>query len=216
MKSDTLAMLALARERYPDLPLYLLGESMGGAVALYSLTGRDTPADGIILIAPGVWSWRLINLLIKPALWLTAIIIPGEKVSDKTMKFESSDNKDVLTAMSEDPYVFKETRMDAAYGLGRMVRRGMKAAPGISVPTLLVYGENDELIPTEIMQKLWDKLPTEIRAKKHYLDGYHLLLRDCQAGVVWNDILEFLADRAGRELNLDTPASLCPPSLSNE
>ncbi|MEE8294513.1 MAG: alpha/beta hydrolase, partial [Sphingomonadales bacterium] len=122
----------------------------------------------------------------------------------------------VRMAMSEDPYVLKKTRIDAAYGLARMARNGMKAAPGIRVPTFLLYGENDELVPTKISQKLWDKLPADIRAQKHYPDGYHLLLRDCQAGVVWNDILDFLAEKAGHELTLNAPEPFCQASLSGE
>ena len=216
LKSDALAMLALARGRYPDLPIYLMGESMGGALALYTLAERDTPASGAILVAPGVWHWQLVNLILKPALWLSANLISGKKISDQTLDFESSDNIDVLSAMSEDPFVRKKTRMDAIYGLARIARHGMKAAPGIRVPIFLIYGKNDDLVPTKISRKLWDKLPTGLKTQKHYQDGYHLLLRDCQAGMVWNDILAFLAENTGHEITFGDPEPLCQPALSSE
>jgi alpha-beta hydrolase superfamily lysophospholipase len=45
------------RRRHPGVPLYVLGESMGAAVAMLALA-RPTapPVDGLILVAPAVWN----------------------------------------------------------------------------------------------------------------------------------------------------------------
>lgn len=44
------------RKIHPDVPLYVLGESMGGAVTMVTMAGSNPPdVDGIILVAPAVW-----------------------------------------------------------------------------------------------------------------------------------------------------------------
>jgi alpha-beta hydrolase superfamily lysophospholipase len=49
----------LIRERHPGIPVYLVGESMGGAIALTALgTDDPPPADGVVLAAPAVRGWR--------------------------------------------------------------------------------------------------------------------------------------------------------------
>ena len=45
------------RRRHPGVPLYVLGMSMGGAVALVAMAAPDPPeVDGLILVAPAVWA----------------------------------------------------------------------------------------------------------------------------------------------------------------
>ena len=62
----------LLREHYAGVPLYLLGESMGGAVVLTSLTSTPLDVDGTILVAPAVWTRDSMPLLQRLALWLGA------------------------------------------------------------------------------------------------------------------------------------------------
>jgi len=59
-------MSRVLHARYPHLPVYLFGESMGGALVVVSVTGAagaEKPAvDGIILMAPAVWGLSLIHI----------------------------------------------------------------------------------------------------------------------------------------------------------
>lgn len=54
--ADLVTMTALLRERYAGIPLYLLGESMGGAVVLTSLASTPLDIEGIVLVAQAVWT----------------------------------------------------------------------------------------------------------------------------------------------------------------
>jgi acylglycerol lipase len=56
MVDDASEAVAALRARYPGVPTYLIGESMGGAVAIAATTGPHPAAvDGVILVAPAVW-----------------------------------------------------------------------------------------------------------------------------------------------------------------
>ena len=57
LAADLTAVTAALQRRHPELPLYIVGESMGGAVALAALGSDDPPqTDGAVLVAPAAWS----------------------------------------------------------------------------------------------------------------------------------------------------------------
>ena len=63
LRGDLDDFVEAARAKHPGVPVYALGESMGGAVVLTALASNTPPhADGVILVAPAVWSrdrWSL-------------------------------------------------------------------------------------------------------------------------------------------------------------
>ena len=97
------------------------------------------------------------------------------------------------------------------------MKHGMKAAPEIEIPTFLVTGDKDDLVPVKMSRRLWDKLPEDLKTRETYNSGYHLLLRDCQAEAVWRDILVFVAGTAGRKIEISGELlPVCQPSSSSE
>ncbi|MFN4090769.1 MAG: alpha/beta fold hydrolase, partial [Alphaproteobacteria bacterium] len=71
--ADARDAIALLRARYPDTPLFAMGESMGATVLLVALTGPEAPdVDGAILLAPAVWSAERMPWLYRATLALAA------------------------------------------------------------------------------------------------------------------------------------------------
>ena len=74
---DLAEAVLLLRERYPALPLYVLGESMGGAVALAGLgQGKVAGVDRLLLAAPAVRGGVPLRELHDLALRLGALALP--------------------------------------------------------------------------------------------------------------------------------------------
>jgi alpha-beta hydrolase superfamily lysophospholipase len=186
------------RARYPGVPLYLLGDSMGGAVVVAAMTGSEAPpADGIILVAPAVWARSAMPLTHRVALWIGAHTVPWMDVSGRGLGIQASDNIEMLRALGRDPLVIKETRVDAVHGLVDLMDRALAAAPRLRVPALLLYGEKDEVIPAAPILRFWRDLPAAERPHQRralYADGWHMLLRDLEARVVLDDIVQWIAD----------------------
>jgi alpha-beta hydrolase superfamily lysophospholipase len=73
------------RRRHPETPFFVLGESMGGAVALVAAaTDGGLPADGLILSAPAVRGRATMSVLERSGLWLSARTVPGLTVSGRS------------------------------------------------------------------------------------------------------------------------------------
>lgn len=194
MISDLRSMISAVRERQPDIPLYLLGHSMGGAVVMATLAA-DSEArgavDGTILVAPAVWGWSTLNPFYKVGLWLSAHIVPGRNVSGRGLEITPSDNIEMLRALGRDPLVIKDTRIDAVYGLVNLMDRAYLDAPRLDGPVLLLYGARDEIIPGKPVDAVRRRLNGLSRSIV-YENGYHMLLRDLQSETVWRDILDWI------------------------
>jgi alpha-beta hydrolase superfamily lysophospholipase len=208
---DARTVAALLRQAHPGLPLYLLGESMGGAVAMSVLAETPAAADGAALVAAAVWGRATMNPLQRAALWLLAHSLPGLRLSGRGLGITASDNEAMLRALGEDPLVIKEARADALWGLTHLMDRALSAAPGLTVPTLVLYGERDEIIPRRPFCRMLSALPASARVAI-YPSGYHLLTRDLEAKVVLADVATWLAGPAAplpSGLDADGRQALC-------
>jgi len=196
LSADLVAMTALLREQYAGVPLYLLGESMGGAVLLTSLASAPIDVDGIVLLSPAVWSRSNMPYYQRFALWVAVNTFPGVQLTGKGLDIHPSDNIDMLRALGRDDLVIKATRIDALYGISNLMDRAMLASNNASGNILLLYGEQDEIIPApptcELFEKLSSSSSTRLTAVT-YEHGYHMLTRDLQAAVVLEDIATWIA-----------------------
>jgi len=216
LAADAATATQILRRLYPRTPLYLLGESMGGAVAVVAMTGESgTPVpdvDGVVLTAPAVWGRPTMDLLPRVALWAGVRLMPGLTLTGRGLDIKPSDNIPMLRALGRDPLVIKATRIDTIYGLVDLMDAALASAPLLQAPLFVMYGAKDEIIPKPPIQRFVGSLPAEPHRRRRlawYEDGYHMLLRDLEAPVVIADVASWVlapaaplpsgADRAAAE-----------------
>jgi len=188
-KNDLSGMVKEIRRLYPNVPLYLLGESMGGAVTIATMAGKDPPlVDGVILIAPAVWGRRTMPWYQRWLLDFAAHTFPWMELTGKGLKVVPTDNIEVRRAISRDPLFIRATRIDSIYGLTNLMDEALLNAERLKVPTLVQYGKRDQIIPKEPTLLMLEKMPPTTR-KSFYADGYHMLLRDLQREKPLSDII---------------------------
>jgi acylglycerol lipase len=185
--ADVKQSVALLKKRYPHTPLYLLGESMGGAVGIVA----NVPSvNGLILVAPAVWKP---NPLLQATLWMMAHTVPGKKLTGEDLKILASDNIEMLNAMWLDTLVIKATRVDAIYGLVELMGDAYEQAGEVQTPTLLLHGDHDEVISREPVKAVAQRYSAPLKII-YYPSGYHMLLRDLEGKKVTHDILKWMAE----------------------
>lgn len=181
-----------AGKRYPGTPIYILGESMGGAVAIVALTGPGFPqVDGIILVAPAVWGAEAMSPVYRGTLWLAAHTLPEYTLTGRDLKILATDNLPLLSSMSLDPLIIKSTRIDTVYGLVELMGMAYERIPEITGPTLLLYGAKDQVIPRAAVEHAASRFTNSPRSA-YYPAGYHMLMRDLEGKVVMRDIASWI------------------------
>ncbi|HEY1613867.1 MAG TPA: alpha/beta hydrolase [Rhizomicrobium sp.] len=197
LRTDLDDFVDAVRNKYPGVPVYALGESMGGAVVLTALASDRPPhADGVILVSPAVWSRQDMPLSYRVVLWLGAHTIPWMHVSGEGLKIWATDNMAVLRKLAHDPVYQHQARVDQVHGLVDLMDQA-RAAPRhlhTDTPILDLYGGNDQVIPREPMEATAKELGDRATVIR-YPNGYHMLLRDLAGETVWNDILNWIAKR---------------------
>lgn len=201
MREDVRQVLHEIRRMNPEMPLYLLGKSMGGAMAMTVMTGDAVPdVDGTILVAPGIWARDTMPWYQRWALAVGVRMAPSWTVSAEGLSVRPSDNTEMLREWGRDPLVIIETRIDAIYGLGNLMDQGLAAAPDIHGDTLILYGENDEVIPPRPTCRMLQALPSQDAVNWRFVlypEGWHMLTRDLQQERVHADIAAWMLDRDG-------------------
>ncbi|NKE45073.1 alpha/beta hydrolase [Roseomonas frigidaquae] len=205
LAEDAATAARLLRARHPGLPLFLMGESMGGAVAVVAGTSADPPpVDGYVLLAPALWGRASMNAVMRGGLWVAARTMPILGFQGGVGGIVASDNMAALRRLGRDPLVLRSTRVDAAVGLVDLMDAATAALPTCCrdaaqrpVPVLLLYGDKDSLIPARPVRRALNALPPDspVRIGIHE-EGFHLLLTDSNRAAVVGDILAFTADPA--------------------
>jgi len=196
LAGDAIAVSRILRLLYPGRPLYLLGESMGGAVAV--LAAPTALPDGVILSAPAVWGRATMALVPRLALFAGVRLFPDMVLTGSDLHIRASDNLPMLKALAQDPLVLKGARIDTIYGLVDLMDDAFAAAPRLTAPTLFLYGAHDEVIPRPPIAQFVAHLPPDRGHKRrlaYYPHGYHMLLRDLDGAAVAADVASWVLDR---------------------
>lgn len=198
MTADLRAAAKAVRKIHPHVPTHVVGVSMGGAVTMAALS--QGPLDGVesvILVAPAVWGREHMNVFQRGALWLLSNTLPWFPLTGEGLNVQPSDNIPMLRALSRDPKLIRETRVDAVKGLVDLMDKAYEAAPTLNrTPVLITYGLKDEIVPREPTQDVMRRLPRGNGNRLALYDGgYHMMLRDTGAKTIWKDIVAWIVDR---------------------
>ena len=221
MMEDARAAVTAVRARHPETPLYLFGESMGGAVVMTLMAGPAPPeVEGLILSAPAVWGRSAMPWYQVAALWMAVRTFPERRLTGSGLGIKASDNAPMLAALGRDPQVIKATRIDAVWGLVNLMDEAMAAAPHVNARRLILYGEHDQLVPPGAIGEMLARLPSNDPGRQRfalYPEGWHMLTRDLQADVVWRDIAAWISDPGSplpSAADARGAAASCPESTS--
>ena len=198
MREDLRTAVQLVKAEHPNAMLAVIGISMGGAMTMTAF-GSDRPPEGVdrvVLSGPGLRGWGSIPVVQRLALWTSVRVRPGWIVRPpRFVKIEPSDNVDMLRRLWSDPLGIRTNKIEQVHGVVTLMENAHKAAPALpaDTPMLLTYGARDIVIPKRGVRRTVRRLPEHVRTA-YYPDGYHMLLRDLQAEVVFEDVLSFLRD----------------------
>ena len=192
LAGDAREAIQLIGDRHQGLPVYILGESMGGAVAVIALTEGSAPeVAGLILVAPAVRGGRHINRFYRAILYVGKHLTPALTLSGRWSGVTLSDNREAVDVIRSDPLVVQKSRFDTLNGIVDLMDEALEASSKLHHPILLLYGLNDEIVSKSAVCDFL-ALPAEKPVTVFYPKGYHLLLRDRQRDIVLRDITAWL------------------------
>jgi alpha-beta hydrolase superfamily lysophospholipase len=139
--------LVALRSIAPGRPVVLFGHSLGGLISLgYVLDGRARP-DLLVLSAPAIgakiplWQRLLVGSLRRVA--------PGMLLANRLDTNDLSSDAEVRERYVSDPLNQHKSTVRFAHAAFGEQRRVAAAVDRLSLPTLVVHGELDRLVPMQ-------------------------------------------------------------------
>lgn len=176
------------RSAHPGLPLALLGESMGGAVALAAAT--EAEVDALVLSAPAVRGDLSDRQLDDLALRLAALALPWLSV-----EVEQGGRPWLLPGeakrFAEDPLIIRELSAGTYEGLIELANRAIDVSRAKTRPALVLHGGLDTALPRQVVDVLMSRLGASATLET-YPERHHLLLHERGIEEVVDDILRWL------------------------
>ena len=133
--------------------------------------------------------------LYRTLLTVMSHIAPDLELTGSGLGIQASDNIPMLMTLGRDPLFIKATRVVVIDGLVRLMDEARRVAPHLETPTFVLIGEHDQIIPPAAQWTFVRQIGTASCAVAAYPNGWHLLLRDLDRRLVWNDILAWIGRR---------------------
>lgn len=196
MVADVREMVAHLQQARPSVPLYLSGESMGGAVLMVLMAQPNAPhVAGTLLLAPAVWN---LSSLATAPLGVLSTLAPSAFIPEQSVPVHvvASDNRAALIRLYYDPLTLHATRWQALQGLVTLMQQAAHSASALHGPIFCAYGDKDQLVPANAMAAAWQAMQHTQPATSARLDlitgGHHLLLRDHNGPLVMHDMVSWM------------------------
>ncbi|SDN11300.1 Lysophospholipase, alpha-beta hydrolase superfamily [Geodermatophilus siccatus] len=181
---DARTLTGLAQAQHPGRPLVLMGHSGGGVAALLLAQRSPDLAQALVVSAPPA----------QPLPWVEDLVEGGADEVDAPDPAEAfSTHPEYLQALRTDPLVHRGPVPPQT--LEAVVRSWSAVATGLaegrpSIPTLVLHGEADPVVPVEDSRALVARLP---RATLRTFPGdLHDVLNEHDRDAVHDVVAEFV------------------------
>ncbi|XP_032123860.1 monoglyceride lipase isoform X1 [Sapajus apella] len=176
---DVLQHVDSVQKDYPGLPVFLLGHSMGGAIAILTAAERPGHFAGMVLISPLVLANPESATTFKVlAAKVLNLVLPNLSLGPIDSSVLSR-NKTEVDIYNSDPLICR-AGLKVCFGIQLLnaVSRVERALPKLTVPFLLLQGSADRLCDSKGAYLLMESAKSQDKTLKIYEGAYHVLHKE--------------------------------------
>jgi len=189
---DIDSLLAETRRRFPDVPHFLMGHSMGGGILFNYRQARELPQIiGYIVTAPLLRLTQSAPEILRPIMTALRKLLPnfafGQKVNGKDISTLPSEAK----AYEEDALVHGQISPALALDMIDYGEAALEQAPNWRGPLLLMHGEADRVTDCDASIAFKAKAGDEVTLRT-FENAFHEIHNDVCRDHVYNEIIAFI------------------------
>ena len=193
---DLLSVLSKIQDNEKNIPVFILGHSMGGAISTILASGAGNNIKGLILSGASIRIDGGVSGFVKSISKVIAFFVPYLPLVEFAVE-----------GISRDPEVIESYKKDLLNYNGkvraRMGREMLRSEEliteellsKISVPTLILHGEKDPLVNPECSQIIYSNISSKDKELKILDNLYHEILNEPEKDEVLEIIGKWLDTR---------------------
>lgn len=197
LSEDLAAVLVATRSTLPtNLPLILVGHSLGGLVAASVVMRGMARVDGLVLSSPALDAGM--NPLQKFLVAVLPRILPDLRVGNGLNADFLSHDPQVVHAYRHDPLVHDRISARLARYIAEEGEAAIAAAARWPVPTLLIYAGQDRLVSPAGSRRFAAAAPAGRVRARCFDDLYHEIFNEVDAQPVFAELDSWLDQQVPR------------------
>lgn len=185
------------RDSYAERPLFLLGESMGGGIAIHFAAEYPNDIDAAISSVPGAErkkeGWRIATTAFH-------LVTDSEKpfnVGDELID-SMTDESTLRHRLNADPDGRKHFSARELMEFNKFMQTNAKLAAGVNVPVFITQGDKDPLVKETSTIKIFHSIKTDNRSLLLLGSSEHLIF---EANQFSDALLDGICDWLKRQSN---------------
>jgi acylglycerol lipase len=190
--ADLSSFVRFAAERHAGLPVFMVGHSLGGLIALYWATEPGTSLAGLVVSGPAVEVMVGSALQRRLASVLSALV-PNLGVAAVDAEEKISRDPEVVRAYREDPLVY---RGKIKARTGAEILATLESLPArlsrLSVPLLLLHGTDDRICALTGTEMVHDTVSSADKTLRRYRGLYHEVFNEPEREAILTDVISWL------------------------
>jgi len=190
-------LLALVRVEQPDLPVTVVGHSMGGLVVASWAERRRPEVAGIVLSGAALRIAEAPSRLQRVLLRLLRRVTPRLRMPRPIAPEALSRDPEVGRAYQADPLIFQSMTLSLAAELFDAAGRTLRDAGDLRLPLLLLHGADDPIVPAAGSREFSERTGSPECDLRIYPGLRHEIFNEPEQESVFADLLAWVRKREG-------------------
>lgn len=199
--NDVIEFITLVRNEWPELPVYLHGESLGAIISIHATAklAVENQPRGIVLSAPVVFFEGELSPARREFFRLLRHLVPRKRLALSDLgspqageRLPPSRDPQVLRALEETPVRVEAYTLRMLFEIVRLMREADIVREQVNVPVLVLYAGKDVFIKPRVLENFldqWQQHNTRLE-RRLFPQSHHLITRDLDAPAAldaWSD-----------------------------
>lgn len=189
--TDVGSFVDCVRQEAPALPLFLVGLSMGGLIALNYVIKNPAGIRGIVAAAPAVGTPG-IPPIIKRLMPVFSRLMPMASINPGLDLSRISRDSAAAQEYTTDPHFQTKTTPRLAAEVLTAIDQTRNLAPQIKLPLLILHGAEDTIAPPDGSAEFFSQISSTDKERITYPGAYHNLFIETNREQVFSDIVHWL------------------------
>lgn len=180
---DVHQLVSRARAEHPELPLLMIGHSMGGLIAVHYALRHQSELAALVLSGPALQIGDDVSPVIKKLSRVIARVAPSLPVTPASKSPESVLSRDpvVQELFDSDPLCYTgKVRARMGYELMKAAEDGRARAAELRLPLLVMYGTHDKLVNPSGAKLVYERASSADKTIKAWDDCRHEIFNELE------------------------------------